>query len=198
MFALFHEPNNYSTFWWANKPAAEYISMWRYVHDYLVGERGLSNIIFVYAVNGSAPSPGPATYYPGDAYVDIVGIDYYSTDGRVDGTDGVSSTALSHYNALKALGKPFALTELGQCLAPDGGYSGRTDENCSGRDARHIVDDMSTYFPEAVFWCNWDDEDKHYGLGNQLHVPQLMSDPRVVTLRDKPNRKAAAEVVPAR
>ncbi|MFE2545326.1 glycoside hydrolase family 26 protein [Actinacidiphila glaucinigra] len=67
-------------FWWAGQRPELYRKLWQTMYDYLVGTRGLHNLIFVWA-----PSPwdgkhgtDPWAYYPGSAYVDVVGVDDYS------------------------------------------------------------------------------------------------------------------------
>ena len=177
MFAPFHEPNDDNdppTFWWAGGGAgnstAQYIALWRYVHDYITVTRGLTNVIWVFA---TTRYPDPEPYYPGDAYVDVVGIDYYSETDRFN-----DSTARNYYTTLLTHGKPFAITELGQCSG--GEFDGAA---CEGRDARVIINDLSTYFPKAAWWYNWDDE---WALGNQNFVTNLFADPRVINRSDNP------------
>ncbi|MEV6052819.1 glycosyl hydrolase [Streptomyces sp. NPDC052107] len=67
-------------FWWAGQDPAAYRRLWRLTHDYLVHHRGLHNLIFVWAPNSwdGSYGTGPRPYYPGGAYVDIVGVDDYS------------------------------------------------------------------------------------------------------------------------
>ncbi len=63
-----------------NQPQ-DYIPAWRHVHDIFVQE-GASNVMWVWSPNRDG-SNGEAqatfnTYYPGDAYVDYIGIDGYN------------------------------------------------------------------------------------------------------------------------
>lgn len=58
-------------------------NLWKLTYDYLVGERGLDNLIWVYSPNiakdGSTSSVYDVMkYYPGDDYVDVMGIDWYT------------------------------------------------------------------------------------------------------------------------
>ncbi|WP_052351644.1 glycoside hydrolase family 26 protein [Deinococcus pimensis] len=58
-----------------------YVKMWRFVHDRFVA-RGAVNVRWVWTPNNvSTPNEAwnaPASYYPGDAYVDWVGADGYN------------------------------------------------------------------------------------------------------------------------
>lgn len=54
----------------------DYIQAWRHVHD-LVSAAGATNVNWVWAPNGGG-SVDPSVLYPGDAYVDTVGLDAYN------------------------------------------------------------------------------------------------------------------------
>lgn len=72
-------------FWWGyaagsaagstytDDDAAAYRALWKWLFSYLTNEKGLHNLVWVW--NGQS-----ADYYPGDAYVDILGYDCYETD----------------------------------------------------------------------------------------------------------------------
>lgn len=57
-------------FWWGAKGAEPFIELWRLMYDRYVNHHGLHHLIWVYTVG----DPG---WYPGDGYVDIVGMDIY-------------------------------------------------------------------------------------------------------------------------
>lgn len=60
-------------FWWGAKGAAAYKELWRLLYDRLTNHHQLHNLIWVY---GGTQSASPE-WYPGDAYVDIAGVDLY-------------------------------------------------------------------------------------------------------------------------
>lgn len=66
---------------WNGSPAASYVSMWRHVHD-VVAAQGLDadHLGWVWSVTNDDAYPGPSAeqLYPGDAYVDWIGIDGYN------------------------------------------------------------------------------------------------------------------------
>lgn len=126
-----HEPNSQS-FWYAGPDRrADYITLWRKVVDYLRTTKGCTNVLYVLALNankGSAADPSGytnnatyaySTWYPGDTYVDVVGLDVYN-DGPVVPADQFritgASTMSSWDAALTIAGaasKAVALTEIG-------------------------------------------------------------------------------------
>lgn len=77
LFRPFHE-NSGSWFWWGSSTSVEsYQAMWRYTVNYLE-DKGVHNFLYVYSPNG--PVASETDYlerYPGDAYVDVLGFDYY-------------------------------------------------------------------------------------------------------------------------
>jgi hypothetical protein len=61
-------------------PAATYVQAFRYVHG-KIREAGAANAYFVWAPNNENGAKNPQTlesYYPGDAYVDLIGMDGYN------------------------------------------------------------------------------------------------------------------------
>lgn len=79
IFRPWHE-NLGSWFWWGKNLCTEqeYQELYRLTRLYCTKERGLTNILWCYSPNGDA---GPENYmsrYPGDEFVDILGIDTYA------------------------------------------------------------------------------------------------------------------------
>ncbi len=74
IFRLFHEMNG-NWFWWgtqtANHTPTLYIDFYRLTVDYIKDRT--NNVLFAWSPNWEADE----SYYPGDNYVDVVGIDYY-------------------------------------------------------------------------------------------------------------------------
>lgn len=64
------------SFWWGARGPEPFVQLWRLMHERLTGHHGLHNLIWVYT------SAGQREWYPGDAYVDVLGVDVYSPDTR--------------------------------------------------------------------------------------------------------------------
>jgi hypothetical protein len=60
-------------FWWGAKGPAAYKALWQLMYTRLTNYHQLHNLIWVYSTTQSPP----ASWYPGDAYVDITGPDLY-------------------------------------------------------------------------------------------------------------------------
>lgn len=87
----FHEMNA-NWFWWGVSQdgktidASCFTNMWKYMHDYFDGQ-GLDNLVWVYSPNNANGWIDVMYTYPGDDYVDVVGLDWYTDGGyEIDGS----------------------------------------------------------------------------------------------------------------
>lgn len=132
--------------WGTNLPASTYIAAWHRVHDDVVGE-GAINVTWVWCPNIGLTAEANARY-PGDAYVDWVGLDGYNK-----GTSSVSFSSLfqTSYNNLQTLAptKPIVIGETASL------------EYGTNVKANWITDALGTQLPtnfpkiKAVLWFNW-------------------------------------------
>ncbi len=83
LFRPFHEHNG-DWFWWGkgNCTEEEYIQLWRFTIDYLRENKKVNNLLYIYSPDASRMDikNNRASYlygYPGDEYVDILGLDDY-------------------------------------------------------------------------------------------------------------------------
>lgn len=89
-------------FWWGAKGPEPFKQLWRLMHDRFTNVHHLHNLIWVDS------SGGNPDWYPGDAYVDVVGVDAYPTD-VADPLSTTWETLVKNYGSRKLL----ALTEFG-------------------------------------------------------------------------------------
>ena len=126
-----HESNG-CWFWFTAKSGnecewidAEYLRrLWRYIYNLYVNEMKIENLIWVYGPNIANENDennkyvkSAMYYYPGDEYVDMLGLDWY-TSGNFDNVLTYHS-----YDKLMSRGKPCAMTEFG----PAGAIALRAD-----------------------------------------------------------------------
>ncbi|UOZ04961.1 glycosyl hydrolase [Amycolatopsis sp. WQ 127309] len=111
MFRPLHEMNEGWAWWGGQAGANGSARLYQITHDYLES-RGLDNIIWVWALKDVANGASQArSYYPGDNYVDVIGLDVWVQ--KFPATDW--------YNALSAIAgtaKPLALAEVGSVPQP--------------------------------------------------------------------------------
>lgn len=114
---LYHECDG-NWFWWGAGccSAPQYKNLYRYTVEYLRDVRGVHNFLYAWSPDGPVTSAEAyAMRYPGDAYVDIVGVDMYHRDPAPSDTFLASlDETLSVIGAFAAAhDKILAVTETG-------------------------------------------------------------------------------------
>jgi mannan endo-1,4-beta-mannosidase len=66
-------------FWWGAKGPGPCKTLWRLMFDRLVKHHGIDNLIWVWTTD---VAPTAAEWYPGDEYVDILGMDIYPGENQ--------------------------------------------------------------------------------------------------------------------
>lgn len=133
--------------WWGGAPHTA--DLWRVTYDYLVGAKGLDNLLWVWSVKDS--DTDLQAYYPGDGYVDVVGLDpWVSGSATDDWYQRVSSLAGN---------KPIVLAEVGALPTPDQ-LSGQPDWSYFNCWADYLTTANS---PEAVKATYYDSAVLHQG-----------------------------------
>ncbi|WP_194766860.1 glycoside hydrolase family 26 protein [Tamlana sp. I1] len=113
-FRPFHEMNG-AWFWWGNPNcnAIEYIQLWRNTVRVLRDQHKLHNLFYVYSPNKLNPEDDYLAFYPGDKYVDILGIDIYDFKNSED----YIAAAVHDLNLVQSIAKTkdklYAFTETG-------------------------------------------------------------------------------------
>jgi len=115
IFRPWHEHTG-SGFWWGkgNATAAEFTALWRFTVEYLRDVKGLHNLIWAYSPDMCHLSSRDdyMEFYPGDDWVDVLGLDAYDREGLDYGHKGLQLVRLSTVIAAER-NKPFAITETG-------------------------------------------------------------------------------------
>ncbi len=169
----FHEMNFKTSWWWDVGPDADaegWKNMWRHMFNYFTYERGLNNLLWVYGTANAEDYGFPADFcYPGDEYVDIVGVSYY-TDlyGQI-------------YDRLVALGKPFAFTEYGP-PNNSGGLNFRGPLPDGSWDDTNLVKVISDKYPQTVYalhWTSW--PNNIMSVAENRNAKELLNHPMILT-----------------
>lgn len=92
-------------FWWGAKGAEPCKTLWRLMFDRLVNYHGLNNLIWVWTTSASDDA---ATWYPGDDYVDILGMDIYPGENQ-HGSQYIS------FNKVRAFSQGKKMITLSEC-----------------------------------------------------------------------------------
>jgi mannan endo-1,4-beta-mannosidase len=110
-----HE-QHHSAFWWGLKhcSAQEFKDLWIYTFNYMVHLKGCDHLIWAVSPNKQTTKPGYLSRYPGDAYVDIIGVDFYTDFDLPANVEQLRSALQVATKLAQARGKLAALTESGE------------------------------------------------------------------------------------
>jgi len=166
----FHELNG-TWFWWSLLPPAQFVSLWQFVRDYLTKSKGLTNLLWVWSVNAGFVSYPPQSRYPGDAYVDVTGIDVYSSN---------PADAAGDVATLVALGHPVMLSEFGSgsAAAADPTFEETT-----------LIAALKGPLSKIVAWQQWWSP---WGMETAAAVKPALADPWVLNRGDLASGAAVA------
>lgn len=132
IFRPYHEHNG-DWFWWCKGFTSEedYVTLWRFTVDYLMNEKQVHNAIYAFSPDRSRMdlSEGEGAYYyayPGDDYVDIIGLDNYWDVGHPANENTHAEDSVNFTKSLELITtiadkkhKVAALTETGIEALPD-------------------------------------------------------------------------------
>ncbi|CAH1389239.1 unnamed protein product [Nezara viridula] len=140
LYRPFHEMNGPWVWWSAMKDETQneerkrlFKMLWKELFNFMAN-KGLDNILWVYSPDQSRESR--TAYYPGDEYVDIVGLDWYSDDPN----------QLKGYDEMTSLGKPFTFAEVGP-YSKDGQF-----------DYDRFMKIVASRYPKAIYFMPWNAE----------------------------------------
>jgi mannan endo-1,4-beta-mannosidase len=158
----FHEMNG-GWFWWGAKEPKSFIRVWRHMFDYFTQTKGLDNLLWVYGPNHGQKT---ADYYPGDNYVDLVGLDAY--------TDFIDTNHIKGYAEVARIKKPFGFSEYGPhgSANPPGDY-----------DYPQLLEGIKKEFPRTVYFMSWSAK---WSLARNNRVKELLGDALIVNREDLP------------
>ena len=114
IFRPFHEMNG-GWFWWGNPNcnSIEYIQLWRNTVYLLRDTYKLHNLVYTYSPNNLGQNNDYLDYYPGDSFVDILGIDIYDFQNSDEFTSALTHDLKTVKSIATEKSKLYALTETG-------------------------------------------------------------------------------------
>lgn len=171
---------NSSGSWWAllylDTNYAEYVALWRHMHDYFTVTRGLDNLLWLYA-----PAAEPIgrqlttgrSCYPGDGYVDLVGLSAYITETILPRSEGDS------YTPMLALGKPLIFSETGPTHYK---LDGVTTQRDGTFDNRNIINLIKNSYPKIAAFMSWNSTGGYkMSIRTDANAQALVDDPMIIT-----------------
>ena len=165
---------NGAWFWWGRHGAEPCKQLWRLLYDQLVNVYGLDNLIWVWTVDVTKGAEDQyLDWYPGDEYVDILGVDIYETN---------TEAKTRQYQAMVDMAKGKKLVTVSEC--------GNIPDPAKCMDAGN----KWSWF---MVWCNSDSNgniiltpsDGNFNLNTGEYWKQVMSSPYVMTRESMPSLK---------
>ncbi|HPQ98803.1 MAG TPA: glycosyl hydrolase [Saprospiraceae bacterium] len=123
IFRPFHEHSG-GWFWWGkgHTSAEDYKTLYRFTVDYLRKDRGLDNVLICYSPDVVADTTAYLEFYPGDDYVDIMGLDDYRDVGQRDRAAELTRRLHFLVELAESHGKIPVLSETGFNEIPDSNW----------------------------------------------------------------------------
>ncbi|UII76471.1 glycoside hydrolase family 26 protein [Flagellimonas sp. HMM57] len=114
VFRPYHEMNG-SWFWWGKKSCTpeQFKQLWRETFEVLTEDFEVHNLIYCYATDAVEDTTEYMNYYPGDGYVDMLGIDLYHKKTTEEYIQLLNENLDMLAEIAKEKQMPFALTEGG-------------------------------------------------------------------------------------
>ena len=169
IFRPLHEHNG-SWFWWGgnNIDEGDFLELWHYIVKYMRDTKGVHNCLYAYSPNGPFfDESGYLNRYPGDRYVDILGVDTYNDEQKPEWFKNLDKTLAVMQKAAQEHGKLTALTQAGVrdggALPVTGNRDKRWFQNVNAVCLKHQV-------PYFLTWANFEK------LEHNFFEPYMVSD----------------------
>lgn len=165
IFRPFHE-NSGGWFWWGTRSCSpeEFKKLWHYTYEYFVLEKGIHNLIWAYSPGSEAKTKEEfLKLYPGDSYVDLIGLDMYERLPEEKDTffNNFDFHLKLHSNIASEHGKLFACTETG--IAHENGKAlletGNEDQSWYEKILDCCIKNKACYF---LLWANFCKQGGYY------------------------------------
>jgi mannan endo-1,4-beta-mannosidase len=99
-------------FWWGAKGPEACVKLWHLLYDRITNYHGINNLLWVWT---TTDSPNALQWYPGDEYVDILGVDVYLNDGDYSASSTMFQNLKQQFGGKKML----AMSENGTIPDPE-------------------------------------------------------------------------------
>lgn len=155
VFRPFHEFDG-DWFWWGEQYCTpqQFIALWQFTVEYLRDTLKVNNILFAYSPDNSFTNPTEyLERYPGDKYVDVLGMDNYG-DFNNQGQTGIDA-ANKKLQIISTLAiekvKIAAFTETGYFITPG---SNSPIPNFYSKNLYDAITNNNTEIGFMMFWYN--------------------------------------------
>ena len=201
IFRPWHEHTG-GWFWWGkgNCSEAEYIQLWQFTVNYLFDEKGVNNLLYAYSPDKIDSKEEYLYGYPGDEYIDVLGLDNYG-DLRQYATN-----MPRFVNMLEILvsianekNKPAALTETGAFTVNNGATMPEDDWFTEKLLTGIMSNEITRQISYAMVWRNESTSHFHAPYPGHSSVPDFLdfyNDPYTLFMFNTPSVSITTTVNP--
>lgn len=142
-------------FWWGAKGPEACKKLWILLYNRLTNYHNINNLLWVWT---TSDSDAALNWYPGDEYVDILGVDVYYADGEYGTSSFMFDNLRNKFNGKKLL----AMSENGP------------------------IPDVAKMYQQEAYWsyfCTWTGDFTTNGIANTIgHIDEVFNSENVTTL----------------
>ncbi len=176
IFRPWHEHSG-DWFWWgaSNCSDEEYIELWRFTVEYLSEIKGVDNLLYAFSPARLTLNSNYLFRYPGDKYIDILGLDnYWSLRENYDGFDEIVSQLKILVGIANAKNKPAAFTETGPFSKNGKAIMNEKDWYTNKLLKSILFDDITSQISYVMVWRNADKSHFHVPYPGHPAVPDFL------------------------
>ena len=201
IFRPWHEHTG-SWFWWGKENCSEeeYIQLWQFTVNYLSEEKGVNNLLYAYSPDKIDTVEEYLYGYPGDEYIDILGLDNYG-DLRQNATNMPRFVNMLEIivSLANEKNKPAALTETG-AFTVDGQATMPEDDWFTQKLLNGIMsNEISRQISYVMVWRNQSTSHFHAPYPGHSSVPDFIdfyNDPYTLFMFNAPKVSITTTVNP--
>lgn len=163
-------------FWWGRAGVEATANLWKLMHDRLVNHHGLNNLIWVWTAQyDKGYEAEMATAYPGDEYVDIVGVDLYRDLDNGETEEDYTARMNEAYAAALNMTSGKKMVALSEC-----GFLGDLGANV----------DKAGWSWFMLWYTDISSNPSEDGFGNSTEwIKSVFENPNVINRGDMPSLK---------
>lgn len=182
IFRPWHEHTG-DWFWWGTTCCSkeDYMKLWNVMRKEF-DTAGVKNVVWAYSPDRIGSRRQYLERYPGDSYVDILGLDLYHIDGE-EGTENFLESLKNGLSIIKEIGqekkKPYALTETG--------LEGLVIDNWFDSILLPVIEKSGISY--VLFWRNAHDLPGHFytpykGHNSESSFKKFVESPTIFSVKD--------------
>lgn len=157
LFRPFHE-NTSTGFWWGEAQCTpdEYRRLWRFTVEYLRDTKDIHHLLYVYSPDLFRDTAHYMERYPGDEWVDVLGLDAYHRPDEWDFRQGCERMLSDLRRLGTEHGKPIAFTETGlEGVVDTQWWSGTLLPAISGKGLSYVLVWRNAHDRPSHFFGPW-------------------------------------------